>query len=1237
MTINIENPTTVRATFQITRDSFDIPSMFQFSTYSGVIQPHSKYQLNVQFIPKINGLYDSESYTLKMPCNLITTIYVKGYGVGPYVSLCDIEKNLLSPQAYVFQDCAVNSTVNAEIYLYNNSSVNAYYHFQCEKTGVFSVPYSCGVLPPKINTPLMIKFHPSYPGNYYRRVYIFIDNQIPIYIDLIGTGFNEESRPQPLTYKHVENYRLRREAGFLYEGPAEITNIYNENGEKELYKPNQELIAWRKKICNTGTLFNEQIETVNNVFILSDNANPNNKKEITINESDIDFGQCIRSRGLIKKELIVKNHTNGKILFWWVIPKYDKTDKYQTENEFQISPNVSEIASGDSVVFKVFFRPGRDNYYYCRELEGYGTFKINRNFRLVDDATLNPSWAITVRASGHTFLPHIEHYLPKTDITSGVREIDFSPCYIGETVYQTTKIHNEGETPILFDVNLVNNADIFDVFPQHGIISPGEFQIFLFSFTPKHETTYSTILHVLLNREENYAISYSIKGVGAKISVEFSDDKEVYFKPTYIGLESEKKMLVHNSTRIPALISLSIPQRLKNIIGLDKQEIIIHGNDTIELPWKFIPQEQKKYSGVIDCQISDINNEENSHSKQSIIILGEGCEGALQFIPTECDLGSVILGGVIHKKISFGNLSDCGLNYIFKITPIDEYTPTEDEKKIIESFERKNPEEIKITPSKGFIQARSTITIEISFMPLIQREYRYKLEWAIDLGNGKTNTPSDPEMNGYTCKITGNCTIPLVEIQDIRSTCIATSRLWNSFEVYPFNSELGKLLTSFDLNNNKTTGLAQTTLPLKEFHFTFDPSPINSDPLAVYILFHNYGSIPVNYHLKLPNEVSVELENWDSGAEPSEKELLETYLIDKELFEISPRQGMLQPNETVRIKFEYRYTSLEFDGKHDLPIVLTIKDGKQVRIFLHGKTLDNTEPLIFTDNALFSLYPIPIGEMEPNRQVFYLYNSSHCNINYSIDQNIFKDFASKNYDQYIYNIENKEGIVSAHSYYPISVLFHPLEAKIYNLDIPIIWKGLESEDISDHILELKLKGEGLLPSVHRSLIDPRWYEPPSKPQLSLINDLATISSNNINLGKVPVGSVVRHILVLTNVLKDHDIQFQWELGTSLLPYDAISLNPMNGTIKPGQFTIITLTFIGMGNYSHLIQSLICNIIRDTSKDKKPIQRPKHQTVIGRETQALKNRKDILMKEKTIRAQLLTAKEINRDDDDDVYL
>lgn len=62
---------------------------------------------------------------------------------------------------------------------------------------------------------ITLNFCPSLPTNYYRRVFCLLENQLPMVMDLMGTGYLvakgevEEQRPAPLRHAHVQASRNR--------------------------------------------------------------------------------------------------------------------------------------------------------------------------------------------------------------------------------------------------------------------------------------------------------------------------------------------------------------------------------------------------------------------------------------------------------------------------------------------------------------------------------------------------------------------------------------------------------------------------------------------------------------------------------------------------------------------------------------------------------------------------------------------------------------------------------------------------------------------------------------------------------------------------------------------------------------------------------------------------------------------------------------------------------------------
>ena len=73
----------------------------------------------------------------------------------------------------------------------------------------------------------------------------------------------------------------------------------------------------------------------------------------------------------------------------------------------------ADIKAGGSTVFRVAFRPGRNQYYYSHRLECFSYIKTQRNFRLVSEGNITPPWCLNVLASGNTFVTGDHSGMPK--------------------------------------------------------------------------------------------------------------------------------------------------------------------------------------------------------------------------------------------------------------------------------------------------------------------------------------------------------------------------------------------------------------------------------------------------------------------------------------------------------------------------------------------------------------------------------------------------------------------------------------------------------------------------------------------------------------------------------------------------------------------------------------------------------------------------------------------------------
>ena len=110
------------------------------------------------------------------------------------------------------------------------------------------------------------------------------------------------------------------------------------------------------------------------------------------------------------------------------------------------------------------------------------------------------------------------------------------------------------------------------------------------------------------------------------------------------------------------------------------------------------------------------------------------------------------------------------------------------------------------------------------------------------------------------------------------------------------------------------------------------------------------------------NELDVEIEQWADAGEPTEDELRQNSIIDARLFDIEPKEASLPEGETVTIRISYSYSSTEYGGDHCIPVLFKLSKGKQIRLWLRGRTLPPNQARLFVPVAnAVKLHPVGLG------------------------------------------------------------------------------------------------------------------------------------------------------------------------------------------------------------------------------------------------------------------------------------
>ncbi|CAM9332987.1 unnamed protein product, partial [Hapterophycus canaliculatus] len=113
----------------------------------------------------------------------------------------------------------------------------------------------------------------------------------------------------------------------------------------------------------------------------------------------------------------------------------------------------------------------------------------------------------------------------------------------------------------------------------------------------------------------------------------------------------------------------------------------------------------------------------------------------------------------------------------------------------------------------------------------------------------------------------------------------------------------------------------------------------------------NPGFLPTSLTVKLPNAKPVEMETWANEGEPTADELRQNEIIDRlKAFTLNPEPGTVMEvsaGEGRPLSIAYSADSLSYGGVHDLPVLVSVKEGRHFWLDLKGTTVPPQSPLLY--------------------------------------------------------------------------------------------------------------------------------------------------------------------------------------------------------------------------------------------------------------------------------------------------
>jgi hypothetical protein len=744
----------------------------------------------------------------------------------------------------------------------------------------------------------------------------------------------------------------------------------------------------------------------------------------------LDFGPCSRHRPSERKTITVRNNTHGKVSCMWRIPLSDDDDD---ELDFEVIPECADISPGQTYTFRVVFRPSQDDFYYNQEIEAYVFFKSNRNFRLVNDDTLVPPWCLTCRVFGHTFGGNSEQFIPtmKCSATNSNPGADaeslvtFPPCHLGDAVYQTIKITNMGDTPTEYSFE-DDPSGVFEAKPRLGVVEAGGFALVALRFKPRGNRPgwSETTMRCLYNNNSLECLKLKLSGqsyLPALTMENASSNGGLYFKPTSTGIVSERKLSLRNTARVPVVFRWEIPAALARVVTVYPVAGRLQGNEVLSTKWTFAPKAQREYRNAAQLILRSLGGMASAKraKRVSVPVVGLGSTGAVRFDPPEMDMGTTLVGAQTTKILMLSNTSDCDLHFRVDsirsadLTLIDQDGDGDIDISEVRAYAKMRRELaddgdgevtaeelaeleaagiIGFDPPIGLLPARSRAPLKVTYRPTLPEKNSFRvfcdvivaeegrsqedIDWDAALKEKEEARAAEGgDADGpLFCDVMGQAAYPTMKISDARSALLAPDDLWKQFSLRALNYELSTPLSPDQLRLNRATGVGEGaddfSSLLKDFDFTFTPRPQGSPNEVVLLEVANVSNLPVRFRFKFPNELDIELEQWADVGEPTELQLRQNSIIDQRLFELEPRSGELSPGETVILRLSYSYNCLDFGGDHVVPITMKLDKGKQLKLWLRGRTLPRGYGRLFLPSPLVtSLKPTRIGHEAPPTQM----------------------------------------------------------------------------------------------------------------------------------------------------------------------------------------------------------------------------------------------------------------------------
>ncbi|GIL85005.1 hypothetical protein Vretimale_9849 [Volvox reticuliferus] len=1112
--VRFGNHSMVPANFTVTHDP-DGPDdgVFTLGPSRGTLGPEEYSVLRVSYTPRSTGTFSSETFEIGTAGGNTVSLNLRGTAVAPTITL--------SARAFNFGNVAVGASASRVLYIRNHSAVPVPYDFQVEPLDVFVISRVRGVLAPEATAHVTITFRAAVPSNYWRRLALMLKDADPQGIDLVATAYSDKSRPPPLYHRHVDRYLSRVITGGLPVDEAQLVSAPNSSDIDAVISPKGSL-AVAASVPPTAadiaaalggdsaTAANADEDGISTARLVGPDGWPllffgqDPGGAVVVDTDLLDFGSCSRLSAAEYRSVTVTNTTPAKMTAFIVVP--DWIDPGAAPGEpprpvFQVFPESVDIRPRGQTTFKVAFRPPRDAAFFSQQLLLVAHVKSQRNFRLVSEVQMLPSWCLELRALGNTFLHSNPEFSPKVELST--RQISFPPCRPGEAVHQTLLIANSGDTPSSF--NFGSPAALgprFAVRPMAGVVPPKGHVLVGLRFHPTDTQPAAATARVTFNGVAANAVSLSLRGCAhnPRLATDLPSGT-LYFRPTCVGASSQRAITLHNSSRVPLDFRWRLPAKLVGMVTVTPPAGTLRGNESVQLLWSFAPAAQKVFEGKATCVVlapdggsgggggggnggaaaAATDTAMFETDGVSLSLVGEGTQGAVALDPPALELGDLRVGHPVRRPLVLQNVSDGVLRYSLEVVPAEDDEPPAPNSNACDFTAGLDAAataaataaslECWVDEPEGALPARAAKTVTVTLFPRFRKRYslqiRCRSSTVSPLLTGPNNSrPPSAGRGGLSpvggdaaaaaadaaaaappviAPLTAAVTFPTIEVTDVFSEGQPKQLLWQMLGLNDLNYHLRTEVTAAEVKlraahdrGSLTTDAACAAM--RPFLMDFGTYGLGGSARVVQLELSNPTPLPVSWQLhSFDDPDGVELENWvEPGRPRNEDERVRDLISEHRLFEMRPRSGSLEPGAKGTLTVEFRP---RVEGVFSLPVFLHVTDGKRLRLQLEARTTSEARQLLALPPPLrtFRLEPVALGDPAPPLQMYTLRCGGPAPLRWRLDTAPLEILAKENWGHHVLGLVGPaEGDIQPGGVAAVNWRFSPLEAKEYSVRVPIL-------------------------------------------------------------------------------------------------------------------------------------------------------------------------------------------------------